>query len=65
MQNIVVKNASKFNVIYPASKPASFAGTTVELNNPQLTNNSYEDYDVYYEASLDIQKSMTLTVTLN
>ncbi len=61
MQNIIVNNKSTFNVIYPASKPSSssFDGTTVELNSPSVTNNSYKDYPVYYEASLTFKNQQT------
>ena len=54
MQNIVVKSKSTFNVIYPASKPTSFAGTAGALTP---SNNNYEDYPVYYEASVTFKNS--------
>lgn len=57
MQNIVVKSKSKFNVIYPASKPTSFAGTTVSVGMSDPPNNSYEDYPVYYEASIEFKNA--------
>ena len=59
MQNIIVNNKSTFNVIYPASKPSSFAGTPVSTGSSTDPNNSYEDYPVYYEASLTFKNQQT------